>query len=111
LTKQGRRQFSELSMEPLSPSDGPLEQLASAEDCALVKQAVEELPEIYRVIVVLRVYEQLPYAEIGKILDIREGTARCRMEYALNRLRKTLLTPRERKALKNSPSPSPTNLE
>lgn len=100
LAKQGRRTTVELAMEPPAPVPGPLDQLASREQCALVKQAVEELPEIYREIIVLRVYEQLPYADIAEILDIREGTARSRMEYALNRLRKALLSPREREELK-----------
>jgi len=102
LSKQGRRSTSELSMEPAAPSIGPLDQLATNEECARVREAVEDLPEIYREIVILRIYEQLPYAEIAGILDIREGTARCRMEYALNRLRKVLLSPSEREAVRPS---------
>lgn len=102
LSKQGRRSAGELAMEPPAPVEGPLDQLATAEECAHVKKTVEELPEIYREIIVLRVYQQLPYSEIAEILDIREGTARCRMEYALNRLRKALMTPRERDELKKS---------
>lgn len=100
LSKQGRRTMVEMAVEPPAPIVGPLEQLASSEECARVKKAVQELPEIYREIIVLRVYEQLPYAEIAEVLDIREGTARSRMEYALNRLRKAMLSPRERDALK-----------
>lgn len=90
LSKQGRRGTVEMVVEPPSPIAGPLELLATSEECNYVKKAVAELPEIYREIIVMRVYEQLPYAEIASILDIREGTARSRMEYALNRLRKAL---------------------
>lgn len=102
LFKQGRRAVSELNMEPEAPVLGPLEQLATGEDCSRVKQAVADLPEIYRQIVIMRIYEQLPYAEIAEILKIREGTARSRMEYALNRLRKVLLTPAERETMKQT---------
>lgn len=101
--RQGKRPASELSVDPESPVEGPLEQLATREDCARVKQAVAELPEIYREIVVMRMYEQLPYAEIAAVLEIREGTARSRMEYALHRLRKALLSPSERQALDGAP--------
>lgn len=101
--RQGKRPASELSVDPESPVEGPLEQLATREDCARVKQAVAELPEIYREIVVMRMYEQLPYAEIAAVLEIREGTARSRMEYALHRLRKALLSPSERQALDAAP--------
>lgn len=97
--RQGRRPTSELSSEPEAPVEGPLEQLATREDCARVKEAIAELPEIYREIVVLRMYEQLPYADIAQVLGIREGTARSRMEYALQRLRKAMLTPAERQSL------------
>ncbi len=99
LSKQGRRATVELAAEPPDSVEGPLEQLANAEECDRVRKAVAELPEIYREIIVLRVYQQLPYAEISQILDIREGTARSRMEYALNRLRRAMLSPREREIL------------
>lgn len=90
VSKQGRRGTVEMAVEPPAPLEGPLEQLATSEECARVKKAVQDLPEIYREIVVMRIYEQLPYAEIAAVLDIREGTARSRMEYALNRLRKAM---------------------
>lgn len=96
LSKQGRRSTVEMAVEPPAPLEGALEQLATNEECARVKKAVQELPEIYREIIVMRVYEQLPYAEIANILDIREGTARSRMEYALNRLRKVMVPARDR---------------
>lgn len=100
LSKQGRRSTVELAVEPPAPLEGALEQLATSEECARVKKAVQELPEIYREIIVMRVYEQLPYAEIAGILDIREGTARSRMEYALNRLRKVMVPARDREKMK-----------
>jgi|GEM_PF-1677695 len=121
LSKQGRRNTVEMAVEPPAPLDGPLEQLATNEECARVKKAVQELPEIYREIVVMRIYEQLPYAEIAAALDIREGTARSRMEYALNRLRKALSPkesvgpkesgrePREKKTEPEPPKPNPEN--
>ncbi len=102
LAKAKRRNALELEIEPAATTTGPFDQIASEEDCERVRQAVAELPDIYREIVVMRIYEQLPYAEIAEALNIREGTARSRMEYALNRLRKALLSPRERQAYEAS---------
>lgn len=105
LAKTKRRNTLELDIEPSTEAAGPLEQIASEEDCERVRRAVAELPDIYREIVVMRIYEQLPYAEIAEALGIREGTARSRMEYALNRLRKAMLSPRERQELEATRNP------
>ncbi|MDO4269445.1 MAG: RNA polymerase sigma factor [Eubacteriales bacterium] len=51
---------------------------------------VQRLPEEFRIVTVLFYYEDLPTAEIAKILGVREGTVRSRLTRARNRLR-TLL--------------------
>lgn len=102
VSRQSRRSTLELAVDPAAPIASPLDQMASEEEAERVRRAVAELPDIYREIVILRMYEQLPYADIAEVLDIREGTARSRMEYALSRLRKSFLSPREREAMKSS---------
>jgi RNA polymerase sigma factor (sigma-70 family) len=51
---------------------------------------VSSLPEPLREVVFLRIGSDLPYAEIGGILGIPEGTARRRMHEALEGLREML---------------------
>lgn len=49
-----------------------------------------ELPPAQRAAVVLRFYEQLPYDEIGAVLDCAEATARSHVHRALKVLRQRL---------------------
>lgn len=51
---------------------------------------VLELDERYRVIIILRYYEELKLSEIGKVLDISENTVKTRLYKALNMLKKAL---------------------
>jgi len=55
-----------------------------------VRQALLELPEIYRVVIVLRHYEGLKLTKIAEILEIPEGTVNSRMAEALSRLSRIL---------------------
>ena len=61
-----------------------------AEEKDRVWRACLALPEAQRVAVVLRYYEQLEYAEIAELLDVREGTVRSRVSRAMAALREEL---------------------
>ncbi len=52
-----------------------------------VRWAVGQLSEPLREVVELGVFQDLPYAEVGKILGIPEGTVKSRMFNALRKLR------------------------
>jgi len=60
--------------------------LLERETGELVRQAVLQLPEIYRTVVVLRHYENLKFREIAEVLQIPEGTVKSRMAEALAQL-------------------------
>ncbi len=60
---------------------------AGRERAALVRAALDRLPEHYRAVVVLRHYEGLKFREVAEVLDIPEGTVKSRMAEALTRLR------------------------
>src|SRR5699024_12756805 len=47
---------------------------------ATVREALERLPEIYRVPVVLRDIEGLPYAEVARRLDRSQGTVKSQIK-------------------------------
>jgi RNA polymerase sigma-70 factor (ECF subfamily) len=52
--------------------------------------AVAALPEAMRQVVELGVYQDLPYAEVARILGIPEGTVKSRMYHAIRMLRERL---------------------
>jgi len=57
---------------------------------ALVRRAVEALPEAEREVVLLRIFEGLSFAHIAEITRVPLATAKSRMIYALRRLRPVL---------------------
>ena len=73
-----------------APEAGPADALIAAETAELVSRAVTRLPERQRAVVVLRVWEDLPYARIAEILDSTEATVRSHMHHGLATLRKYL---------------------
>jgi RNA polymerase sigma-70 factor, ECF subfamily len=76
---------------------GPDLQTAELEEGELVRQAVLQLPDIYRAVIVLRHYEDMKLAKIAEVLDIPEGTVNSRMAEALSRLSR-ILEPRLKEA-------------
>jgi RNA polymerase sigma-70 factor (ECF subfamily) len=70
--------------------------LESREDVRRVRQALDTLPPNWRMILVLREYQDLPYEEIAGILRVPVGTVRSRLARAREQLRLALLqeTPR-----------------
>jgi len=66
--------------------------LVEGERAELVRRALLRLPEPYRVVVILRHYENLKFPEIADVLEIPEGTVKSRMAEALTQLHR-LLTP------------------
>jgi RNA polymerase sigma-70 factor (ECF subfamily) len=82
---------SEQILEQCAPDGAsPDAQAAETEEGELVRQALLELPEIYRTVLVLRHYEGLKLAKIAEILEIPEGTVNSRMAEALARLSRIL---------------------
>jgi RNA polymerase sigma-70 factor (ECF subfamily) len=73
-------------------AEGPLPDARAAqlEEGQLVRQALLELPEIYRTVLVLRHYEGLKLARIAEVLEVPEGTVNSRMAEALAQLTRLL---------------------
>ena len=55
-----------------------------------VRKAIEELPAVYREVIVLREFEELSYREIAQILDCPCGTVMSRVKRARERLKELL---------------------
>jgi RNA polymerase sigma-70 factor (ECF subfamily) len=71
------------------PDEGeaPLEPLLRLESASELREAIDRLPEGMREVVALRVFEELSFDEIGKLLDRNEVAIRKRYSRALEALR------------------------
>lgn len=79
------------SMPELPSRDMPVEeQMISREEKDLVQQAVNRLPDAYRLPVLLFYMEELKLSEIAKILKVPEGTVKSRLYRAKKVLEKEL---------------------
>ena len=56
----------------------------------LVREAIDELPERYRVVLTMRDLQELSTAEVAEVLSISEGSVRVRLHRARNALRRLL---------------------
>ncbi len=72
--------------DPETSQASPDTDVARLEQAEIVRKALSQLDEAYRVVVILRHYEGLRFAEIAEILGIPEGTVKSRMVEALHRL-------------------------
>ncbi len=74
------------------PANEPAPDLrvAELEESELVRQALLQLPEIYRTVLVLRHYEDMKLSKIAEILNVPPGTVYSRMAEALARLSRLL---------------------
>ncbi len=68
----------------------PSETLARREVSELVRKAIEELPEIYRNVVLLRDIEEMDGRETAAALGITEGAVKVRLHRARAMLQRTL---------------------
>jgi RNA polymerase sigma-70 factor (ECF subfamily) len=80
----------ELADRLAAPSGSPGNRLIREEMHARVRQALAELPEADREVLLLRYLEQLSVDEIAAILGIREGAVKMRHRRALDRLSRFL---------------------
>ena len=70
-----------------SKEQGTVKRLEDREAAALVRRALDDLPEAQRMVFVLAETQGLKYREIGEVLDIPIGTVKSRMSAAITRLR------------------------
>jgi RNA polymerase sigma-70 factor (ECF subfamily) len=83
-------------LEPVDNGEDPSERLEREERCRQVRQAIAELSEEHRTVLVLREMDGCCYESIAKILDLPVGTVRSRLHRARLQLReqlKEVLTP------------------
>ncbi len=82
--------LAEDHQEERAPGPGPLELVLDAEARRVLEAAVGELPAEQRAVFVLRVFEELSYAEIAEALGLSPGTVMSRLFRARERLARAL---------------------
>jgi RNA polymerase sigma-70 factor (ECF subfamily) len=80
----GTREFEDKS------SKDPLFLYLAKVKQADVRKTIEELPAVYREVIVLREFEELSYHEIAQVLDCPSGTVMSRLKRARERLKDLL---------------------
>jgi RNA polymerase sigma-70 factor, ECF subfamily len=76
--------------ETRTSAPGPLGALLDAEGATVLEKAMGQLPQEQRAVLVLRVVEELSYAEIAETLGISPGTVMSRLFRARERLAQAL---------------------
>ena len=77
-------------LEPIDEGNGPTENLERNERCQQVRQALGQLSEEHRVVLVLREIDGCCYETIANVLDLPIGTVRSRLHRARLQLREQL---------------------
>ncbi len=88
LKRLRRNDGAGLSSVGFSPS--PEGQVLRAELEAAVARAVMQLPETQRAVLILAHYEQMPLAEIAKVVGLELGAVKSRLQRARNGLKEKL---------------------
>jgi len=71
-------------------SDGPAERAAMGLEMDMVKQALRQISDDYREVIIWRYLDEMEIKEIAQILDKREGTVRTLLSRALASLKEVL---------------------
>ena len=73
-----------------SPTDNPETVMMKGEKMGMLAEAIDKLPEHYRIMIVLRHQEDLSYEEIADTLDVPLGTVKARIHRAREMLKSRL---------------------
>lgn len=84
-------QITPLSERLADPGESPLQQAMRAEARRRVGRELEQMPEPYRTVVMLREIEGFGYEEIAEIVGVRVGTVKSRLMRGREILRQRLL--------------------
>jgi RNA polymerase sigma factor (sigma-70 family) len=76
--------------ERLPDEDTPEKQLSEFEERRRLQLALDELPEEQRIVVLLRLEQDLTLEEIGEVTGVGRETVKSRLRYAMDKLRSRL---------------------
>jgi RNA polymerase sigma-70 factor (ECF subfamily) len=64
--------------------------MVDGEETATLRAAIARLPPKQRLVIELRVYDELPFREVAELADCSENSAKVNFQHALRRLRELL---------------------
>lgn len=98
LLRRRQKRQEELSLDdeeqpiaPVDPAPSPRQQVEQQERREILRRCISQLSEHHRRILLLREVNGLDYAEIGRVLDLTQGTVKSRLARARRELREKLL--------------------
>lgn len=68
-------------------AEDPLAMIESTERMGALRRGLDTLPDDHRAVLLLRVKEEMPVAEIARTLCVPEGTVKSRIHYGVRKLR------------------------
>ena len=84
------KSVEEMDVEPVAEARLPEEEVIEQEECGFIRSAVGQLPDKYRLPILLFYMEELPLAEIAAVLKLPEGTVKSRLHRAKKILKQKL---------------------
>jgi RNA polymerase sigma-70 factor (ECF subfamily) len=85
-----REQATEIDESALVTTDPGAGRLIDGEDNAQLRAAIAQLPPKQRLVLELRVFDDLPFKDVAELADCSENTAKVNFHYAVKRLRDIL---------------------
>jgi len=76
--------------EPVASAPSPFDNVSAMEDGARIQAALEQIPPIFREVLVLRFQEQMKLEEIAKLINIPLATVKTRLYRGVMALRPAL---------------------
>lgn len=86
-----REQPSEISEDALSEANPAPAQLIAGEDSARLRAAIAQLPPKQKLVLELRVFDDLSFKEVAELAECTENTAKVNFHYAVKKLREMLV--------------------
>lgn len=81
----------EMTIDIADDSESTEDILLKKETRSILQKSITQLPDIYRVLLILREYDGLSYSEISRIVKIPIGTVKSRINRARSMLRDLLI--------------------
>ena len=85
-----REQPTEIGEDALTEDNPAPAQLSASDDRARLRAAIAQLPPKQKLVLELRVFDDLAFREVADLADCSENTAKVNFHYAVKRLRDIL---------------------
>lgn len=85
-----REQPAEIAEDALTEAHAGPGRIADGQESARLRAAVEKLPPKQKLVLELRVFDDLSFREVAELADCTENTAKVNFHYAVKKLRELL---------------------